>query len=358
MKATRACILLLLLLLSIIAATLLDHSYARKHPKSPIIDDTVSESGILKTKDEASLMELESASSNYSGSPFTLPPYDSLPPFSLPEDSPPHCVCTPSTTPLPPVIGVPTPSQGTPPELPSPPLSPTGTLPSSPPSPTGTLPSPPEPITAPGPPQSHEPSPILSPPFGIPMPPESVPSPPYYEPSQPPGYIPTPSPIGFMPSPPLIGSGPSPPSIGFEPSPPIGFMPSPPSIGFEPSPPTGFMPSPPVFQPPVVFPSPVVPPPPLSSEEGGSLWCVAKPSVPDPMIQEAMNYACASGADCSLIQAGGSCYEPNSLFTHASYAFNSYWQRTKVAGGTCDFGGTAMLVTVDPSYDGCHFIYA
>ncbi|CAN6553766.1 unnamed protein product [Malus baccata var. baccata] len=61
-----------------------------------------------------------------------------------------------------------------------------------------------------------------------------------------------------------------------------------------------------------------------------------------------MNYACGSGADCASIQPNGSCFMPNTLFAHASYAFNSYWQRTKVAGGTCSFGGTAMLVTVDP----------
>jgi DNA-directed RNA polymerase II subunit RPB1 len=37
------------------------------------------------------------------------------------------------------------------------------------------------------------------------------------------------------------------------------------------------------------------------------------------------------------------------MLAHASYAFNSYWQRTKANGATCDFGGTAMLITKDPS---------
>jgi hypothetical protein len=62
-----------------------------------------------------------------------------------------------------------------------------------------------------------------------------------------------------------------------------------------------------------------------------------------------MDYACGSGADCKSIQPNGSCFQPNTLLAHASYAFNSYWQNTKIGGGTCDFGGTAMLVTVDPS---------
>ncbi|KAM1350357.1 hypothetical protein ACFX2F_004318 [Malus domestica] len=62
-----------------------------------------------------------------------------------------------------------------------------------------------------------------------------------------------------------------------------------------------------------------------------------------------MNYACGSGADCASIQPNGSCFMPDTLFAHASYDFNSHWQRTKVAGGTCSYGRTAMLVTVDPS---------
>ncbi|KAL4554513.1 hypothetical protein LXL04_039344 [Taraxacum kok-saghyz] len=128
---------------------------------------------------------------------------------------------------------------------------------------------------------------------------------------------------------------------------------SPPTFAF-PSP-TGIIPAPPLFEPPIVYPPPTQSPPVHSP--GSALWCVAKPSVPDPIIQEAMNYACGSGADCESLQPNGECFKPDTLFAHASYAFNSYWQRTKVAGGTCEFGGSAMLVTVDPSYDGCHFIY-
>ncbi|KAJ9177362.1 hypothetical protein P3X46_012589 [Hevea brasiliensis] len=87
------------------------------------------------------------------------------------------------------------------------------------------------------------------------------------------------------------------------------------------------------------------------------LWCVAKPSVPAETLQEAMDYACGDGgADCTGIMPHGSCFYPDTVVAHASYAFNSYFQKTKRNGGTCDFGGTAMLITSNPSFLHCRFI--
>ncbi|KAM5586877.1 extensin [Rosa sericea] len=258
-------------------------------------------------------------------SPLSLPPYDSLAPLSLPDaNAPPFCTYPPNT-PQTPSTTTPTPTTSSPPSPQSPYLYVPPILPmqSPPPVPIGTIPGPPQSISVPGPP-------------------ESIPSPTIYFPG-PPQSIPTPNPPETVPSPPY-----------YEPSPPDFSIPSPPS--FVPSPPYGFQPSPPVFEPPVVFPPPTTPPSPKKGPTT-ALWCVAKPSVPDPIIQEAMNYACGSGADCDAIQPNGSCFEPNTLFAHASFAFNSYFQRTRVAGGTCSFGGTAILVTVDPSYDGCRFDY-
>ncbi|KAL0535995.1 hypothetical protein IC582_024927 [Cucumis melo] len=87
------------------------------------------------------------------------------------------------------------------------------------------------------------------------------------------------------------------------------------------------------------------------------LWCVAKPSVPAEILQQAMDYACGDGgADCREISAEGSCFHPDSLVAHASYAFNSYWQKNKRSGGTCSFGGTAMIISSDPSFNHCRFV--
>nr|GEW64556.1 glucan endo-1,3-beta-glucosidase 12 [Tanacetum cinerariifolium] len=98
----------------------------------------------------------------------------------------------------------------------------------------------------------------------------------------------------------------------------------------------------------------VVAAPPVSS--GEAMWCVAKPSVPSEKLQEAMDYACGAGAaDCAAIRPNGSCYVPDSVVAHASYAFNSYWQKNKKNGGMCGFQGTAMLITSDPSYLHCHY---
>ncbi|XP_042507692.1 uncharacterized protein LOC122083846 [Macadamia integrifolia] len=92
-------------------------------------------------------------------------------------------------------------------------------------------------------------------------------------------------------------------------------------------------------------------PTPETGEEKG-LWCVAKPSVPADTLQEAMNYACGEGgADCDEIKPHGSCYNPDTVVAHASYAFNSYWQKIQEKKGeerkkrysvAADFGGRKM----------------
>ena len=81
----------------------------------------------------------------------------------------------------------------------------------------------------------------------------------------------------------------------------------------------------------------------------GVSWCIASSAASPTALQVALDYACGYGStDCSAIQPGGSCYEPNTVKDHASYAFNDYYQRNPVAT-SCDFGGTAQLVSTNPS---------
>ncbi|KAI4345356.1 hypothetical protein L6164_012487 [Bauhinia variegata] len=87
--------------------------------------------------------------------------------------------------------------------------------------------------------------------------------------------------------------------------------------------------------------------------QGGSSWCVARSDASSQALQTALDYACSAGADCILIQSNGLCYLPNTIQAHASYAFNSYYQRRSRAPGSCDFAGTATIAQTDPSYGSC-----
>lgn len=88
---------------------------------------------------------------------------------------------------------------------------------------------------------------------------------------------------------------------------------------------------------------------------GGGTWCVASQSASASALQVALDYACGySGVDCSPIQTGGSCFNPDTIHDHASYAFNSYYQKNPLPT-SCDFGGTATITTTDPSSGSCQY---
>lgn len=81
-----------------------------------------------------------------------------------------------------------------------------------------------------------------------------------------------------------------------------------------------------------------------------TVFCVAIQGANATALQNGLNYACwQGGANCSAIQPGQPCYDPDTLPNHASFAYNDYYQNMQSLGGTCDFDGTATTTTVDPS---------
>ncbi|XP_024988802.1 PLASMODESMATA CALLOSE-BINDING PROTEIN 5-like [Cynara cardunculus var. scolymus] len=86
------------------------------------------------------------------------------------------------------------------------------------------------------------------------------------------------------------------------------------------------------------------------------LWCVAKNNADDSALQSAIDWACGTGgADCTLIQQGGPCYDPADIRRTASYAFNDYCTKNGMSEDTCNFANTAALTSLDPSHTHCKF---
>nr|AIR93901.1 glucanase [Cicer arietinum] len=100
----------------------------------------------------------------------------------------------------------------------------------------------------------------------------------------------------------------------------------------------------------------------LANDNANETYCVVNVDDDDgggvdyKTLQAALDWSCGPGrANCSEIQPGESCYLPNNVKNHASYAFDSYYQNQGKSIGSCDFKGAAMITTTDPSHGSCIF---
>ncbi|KDP34495.1 hypothetical protein JCGZ_11045 [Jatropha curcas] len=84
-------------------------------------------------------------------------------------------------------------------------------------------------------------------------------------------------------------------------------------------------------------------------------WCVPKSDAGDEALQKNIDYVCSNRVDCRAIQAGGPCFDPNTVRSHASYAMNAYYQTFGRHDYNCDFNGSGVLTTVNPSYEACNY---
>lgn len=78
-------------------------------------------------------------------------------------------------------------------------------------------------------------------------------------------------------------------------------------------------------------------------------WCVPKAGVSNAALQANIDYVCSQGVDCRPIQAGGACFQPNDVRSHASYAMNAFFKAKGQHSYNCDFSHSGVLVSHNPS---------
>ncbi|KAL5772008.1 hypothetical protein ACOSQ2_011932 [Xanthoceras sorbifolium] len=89
----------------------------------------------------------------------------------------------------------------------------------------------------------------------------------------------------------------------------------------------------------------------MNTSPNEKTWCVAKAGTSDDVLQSNIDFACSQPqVDCGPIQSGAPCFLPDDQINHASYAMNSYFQNYGKTPETCDFSGSGIIVTLDPSY--------
>ncbi|KAG0581652.1 hypothetical protein KC19_4G269100 [Ceratodon purpureus] len=90
------------------------------------------------------------------------------------------------------------------------------------------------------------------------------------------------------------------------------------------------------------------------ADDRGFVWCVVLRNSDVYAVQTALNWACAR-INCGPTYVGGTCFIPNTIWDHASWAFNAYYNSMNGAQDACNFSGTAYVSSNDPSSEQCFY---
>ncbi|CAA7034966.1 unnamed protein product [Microthlaspi erraticum] len=85
----------------------------------------------------------------------------------------------------------------------------------------------------------------------------------------------------------------------------------------------------------------------------GRKWCMARNDATYKQLQFNIDFSCSHGVDCKPIQPGGSCFYPNILVDHASYAMNAYYRSHGSTKDSCSFNNSSWFSHFDPSKGSC-----
>ncbi|KAL3525016.1 hypothetical protein ACH5RR_013388 [Cinchona calisaya] len=94
----------------------------------------------------------------------------------------------------------------------------------------------------------------------------------------------------------------------------------------------------------------------LANDTTNQTYCAARDGADSKMLQAALDWACGPGkVDCLPLLQGQPCYEPDTVDAHATYAFDTYYQKNGKSPRACDFNGVAAITTTNPSHGPCIF---
>ncbi|GAB2224809.1 hypothetical protein Droror1_Dr00005586 [Drosera rotundifolia] len=94
----------------------------------------------------------------------------------------------------------------------------------------------------------------------------------------------------------------------------------------------------------------------LANDTTNLTYCAVRDGADEKLVQAALDWACGAGmVDCSPLLQGQPCYEPDNVIAHATYAFDTYYQKMGRTPEACNFNGVAEITTTNLTHGTCVF---